>query len=45
MSSSSQILSGRFRAGDVDTLLALLEANFQIAHEFDGEDRVLLSSL
>ena len=41
----SQILSGRFRAGDVDTLLALLEANFQIGHEFDGDDRVLLSSL
>ena len=40
-----QTLSGRFRAGDVDTLLALLEANFQIGHEFDGDDRVLLSSL
>lgn len=41
----SETLSGRFRAGDVDTLLALLEANFQIGHEFDGDDRVLLSSL
>lgn len=41
----SQTLSGRFRAGDIDTLLALLEANFQIGHEFDGDDRVLLSSL
>ena len=41
----TQTLSGRFRAGDVDTLLALLEANFQIGHEFDGDDRVLLSSL
>ena len=41
----TQKLSGRFRAGDVDTLLALLEANFRIGHEFDGEQRVLLSSL
>lgn len=41
----TQTLSGRFRAGDVDTLLALLEANFRIGHEFDGDDRVLLSSL
>lgn len=41
----AQRLTGRFRAGDVDTLLALLEANFRIGHEFDGDDRVLLSSL
>ena len=41
----TQTLSGRFRAGDVDTLLALFEANFQIGYEFDGDDRVLLSSL
>ena len=40
----SQIMSGRFRTGDVDTLLALLEANFQIRHEFVGDDQVLLSS-
>ena len=41
----TKFLSGRFRAGDVDTLLASLKANFQIGHEFDGDDRVLLSSL
>ena len=41
----TQTLSGRFRAGDVDRLLALLEANFGIGHEFDGDDRVLLSGL
>ncbi len=41
----ARTLSGRFRAGDVDTFLALLEANFRIGHEFDGDDRVLLSSL
>ena len=41
----TQTLSGRFRAGDVETLLALLETNFRIGHEFDGDDRVLLSSL
>lgn len=38
-------LSGRFRAGDVDVLLASLEANLKIAHEYDDEGRVLLSSL
>ncbi len=38
-------LSGRFRAGDVDELLLLLKVNFNIVHEFDGENRVLLSSL
>ena len=38
-------LSGRFRAGDVEALLFSLRVNFNIAHEFDGENRVLLSSL
>ena len=37
-------LTGRFRAGDVDALLASLRVNFQINHEFDGEGRVLLST-
>ena len=41
----SKVLSGRFRAGDVDTLLTLLRTNFNIRCEFDGEDRVLLSAL
>ena len=41
----TRTLSGRFRAGDVEALLFLLRANFNIAHEFDGENRVLLSSL
>ena len=40
----TRTLSGRFRAGDVESLLSLLRVNFDITHEFDG-DRVLLSSL
>ena len=41
----TRTLSGRFRAGDVESLLLLLRVNFNITHEFDGENRVLLSSL
>ena len=37
-------ISGRFRAGDVEALLASLRSNFNITHEFVGENRVLLSS-
>lgn len=40
----ARTLSGRFRAGDVETLLLSLRANFGITHEYDGESRVLLSS-
>ena len=40
----TRTLSGRFRAGDVESLLSLLRVNFNITHEIDG-DRVLLSSL
>lgn len=41
----TRTLSGRFRAGDVEALLLSLRLNFGITHEFDGESRVLLSSL
>ncbi len=41
----AKTLSGRFRAGDVDVLLASLELNLKIAHEYDDDGRVLLSSL
>ena len=41
----SEVISGIFRTGDVDTLLVSLRANFNITHKFDGENRVLLSSL
>ena len=41
----SKTLTGRFRTGDVEALLASLRLNFQITHEYDGEDRVLLSNL
>ena len=41
----TRTLSGRFRAGDVEALLLSLRVNFNITHEFDGESRVLLSSL
>tara|TARA_R110002049_G_scaffold61408_17_gene163617 strand:+ start:4436 stop:5542 length:1107 start_codon:yes stop_codon:yes gene_type:complete len=42
---NTRALTGRFKTGDVQTLLALLEANFGIVHEYDGDTRVLLSSL
>ena len=41
----SRRLSGRFRAGDVEALLASLRLNFNITYEYDGENRVLLRSL
>ena len=41
----ARTLSGRFRAGDVEALLLSLRVNFNITHELDGENRVLLSSL
>jgi len=41
----SRVLTGRFRTGDVTALLDMLETNFGIQAEFDGEDRILLSSI
>lgn len=38
-------MTGRYRAGDVDALLLALRANFNITHEYESENRVLLSSL
>jgi transmembrane sensor len=40
----SRTVSGRFRSGDVEALLVSLRLNFNITHEFDSEDRVLLNS-
>jgi transmembrane sensor len=40
----TRTVSGRFRAGDVEALLVSLQLNFNITHQFDGENRVLLSS-
>jgi transmembrane sensor len=40
----TRTVSGRFRAGDVDALLLSLRLNFNITHELDSENRVLLSS-
>jgi transmembrane sensor len=40
----TKTISGRFRAGDVDALLSSLRLNFNITHEYAGENRVLLSS-
>jgi transmembrane sensor len=39
------LISGRYKTGDVDSLLLSLRANFDIVYEYSGEDRVLLSSL
>lgn len=41
----SKVLTGRFRTGDVTALLDMLETNFGIHAEFDGADRILLSSI
>ncbi len=38
-------LSGRFKTGDVETLLELLTIHFDLRYEFTGEDRVVLNSL
>lgn len=40
----SVVITGRFRTGDVETLLELLRINLNINHEFDEESRILLSS-
>lgn len=40
-----QAISGRYKTGDVESLLLALRANFGIGYQFDGEDRVLLRSL
>lgn len=41
----SKAVNGIFRTGDVETLLESLRVHFNITHRFDGENRVLLSSL
>ncbi len=41
----TQAVTGRFRTGDVDTLLEALRLNFNIAHDRAKDGRVLLSSL
>lgn len=41
----SKVLTGLFRTGDVETLLELLETNFNINHQFESKDRILLTSL
>ena len=38
-------VSGRYRAGDVDALLTVLQINFDISYEYSDDGRVLLSSL
>ena len=41
----TQVVTGRFRAGDVDSLLAALRLNFEIVAERADDGRVFLSSL
>ena len=41
----TKIVSGRFKVGDVAALLHSLQINFNIDYEYDGDNRVLLSSL
>ena len=41
----TRIVSGRYRAGDVESLLVALRMNFDITHEVAEDGRVLLSSL
>ena len=41
----TRTVSGRYRSGDVDSLLLALRMNFNIVHEVDADGRVLLSSL
>lgn len=41
----TQSISGRYKTGDVEALLLALRANFDIAYEYAGENRVLLRSL
>lgn len=40
-----QSISGRYKTGDVESLLLALRANFGITYEYDGRNRVLLRSL
>jgi|TARA_B110000967_G_scaffold94055_1_gene96692 transmembrane sensor len=40
----TEVVSGIFRTGDVEGLLASLELNGRIVHKFDNENRVLLRS-
>jgi len=40
----ARTVSGRFRSGDVEALLTSLRLNFNITHEFESEDRILLNS-
>lgn len=37
-------ISGRYKTGDIESLLLALRANFDISYEYDGENRVLLRS-
>ena len=39
----ARTISGRFKAGDVEALLASLSANFGVSYQFENENRVLLS--
>lgn len=41
----TRAVSGRYRAGDVESLLVALRTNFNITHEVAEDGRVLLSSL
>lgn len=43
--SKSIRVAGLFKAGDTTNLLSALRENFNVTHEWDGSDRVLLSSL
>lgn len=40
-----RLISGRYKTGDVDSLLLALRANFGIGYEYDGASRVLLRRL
>ena len=41
----TRTVSGRYRSGDVDSLLLALRMNFDIVHEVDEDGRILLSNL
>ena len=40
-----QTISGRYKTGDIESLLLALRANFDIGYEYDGRNRILLRSL
>lgn len=42
--SKTRRVAGLFKAGDVDGLLEALRANFNVAYEWQGGDRILLSA-